>query len=296
LPKITGPRVRQQSASTRRNAAILPDIGQVRVFFAIVLLVGSGCGIAAGDEVPLPRSRPVLFAEPKTFAEANPGLFDPKDLTTEPSDCRLRLSKLAAIEPMPRLIGPGACGGSDMVRLDAAILADGTHISFHPAPVLRCTMAESLAGWVRDEAAPRAATLGSPLSGIENYDDFECRGRNRVIGAKLSEHGKGNALDVRAFKLADGRTIMPTDMTVAKDFREGLRESVCERFTTVLGPGSDGYHESHIHLDVAERSKGYRICQWDVREPPPTEVASAKVPLPQPRPVIPRDPVADRKL
>ena len=52
---------------------------------------------------------------------------------------------------------------------------------------------------VRDEAAPRADKLGTALRTVENYDDFECRGRNRVAGAKLSEHGKGNAVDVRAF-------------------------------------------------------------------------------------------------
>jgi hypothetical protein len=35
----------------------------------------------------------------------------------------------------------------------------------------------------------------------------------------------------------------------------------------VLGPGSDGYHENHVHLDLLERRSGYRICQWDVRDP-----------------------------
>ena len=69
----------------------------------------------------------------------------------------------------------------------------------------------------------------------------------------MSEHGKGNAIDLRAFTLADGRTIGLTDMTVPKDLRSGLRESACHRFTTVLGPGSDGHHEGHIHLDLAER-------------------------------------------
>ena len=47
-----------------------------------------------------------------------------------------------------------------------------------------------------------------------------------------------------AFTLADNRVLGLTDMTVPKELRESLRESACARFTTVLGPGSDGYHES----------------------------------------------------
>jgi Extensin-like protein C-terminus len=84
-------------------------------------------------------------------------------------------------------------------------------------------------------------------------------------------------------------------VNVAKDWREALRTSTCARFSTVLGPGSDGYHEEHIHLDLAERRGGYKMCQWGVREPiaPPqtTEPQSAQntariedpVPLPRPR-------------
>ena len=58
-----------------------------------------------------------------------------------------------------------------------------------------------------------------------------------------------------------------TDVNVAKDWREGIRASACARFSTVLGPGSDGDHEEHIHLDLAERHAGYKMCEWDVREP-----------------------------
>ena len=36
---------------------------------------------------------------------------------------------------------------------------------------------------------------------------------------------------------------------------------------TVLGPGSDGHHETHIHLDLAERRNDYKICQWLVHDP-----------------------------
>ncbi len=118
--------------------------------------------------------------------------------------------------------------------------------------MLNCGMAESLSTWLRDEAAPRAAKLGSPLASIENYDSYECRPRNRIIGAKLSEHAHGDALDVRALHLADGRRLELTDVAVDKPLREGLRETACHRFTTVLGPG-DPFHEGHIHLDVIER-------------------------------------------
>ncbi len=75
-------------------------------------------------------------------------------------------------------------------------------IAVNPPALLNCGMAEALATWLRDEAAPRAAKLGSPLTAIENYDSYECRPRNRIIGAKLSEHAHGIAIDVRAFHLA----------------------------------------------------------------------------------------------
>jgi hypothetical protein len=89
---------------------------------------------------------------------------------------------------------------------------------------------------------------GSVLSAVETYDDFECRDRNRLAGAKLSEHGKGDAVDLRAFRRADGRALGLTDVTVAKGFRDELRESACHRFTTVLGPGSDGYQRISVSI------------------------------------------------
>ena len=234
--------------------------------------------LAWAAPVPLPRPRPPISHEPKTFAEAIAGLnFDAAGVTDAPTQCDGRLAGLAEATLMPRLIGPEACGGSDMLQLSAVLLPDKSRVAVNPPALLSCGMAESVASWLRDEVAPRVSALGSRLTSIENYDSYECRTRNRVPGAKISEHAHGEALDVRAFHLADGRRLELTDIHVDKPLRDGLRETACHRFTTVLGPG-DPNHESHIHLDIIKRRGGYRMCQWDVRFPPPP------IPLPRPRP------------
>ncbi len=246
-------------------------------FLIAVLMLSALTGAATAEQVPLPRPRPRVWPEPVTFAEAVAGLnFNPADVTDQPTACDARLAGLAVAEPMPRLIGPETCGGADMVELEAVLMPNNSRITVNPPALLNCDMAESVARWLHDEAAPRVAKLGSALTAIENYDSYECRTRNRIPGAKISEHAHGDALDVRAFHLTDGRRLELADVRVDKSLREGLRESACHSFTTVLGPG-DPNHNSHIHFDVIERSRGYHVCQWDVRDVEP-------VPLPRPRP------------
>ncbi len=215
----------------------------------------------------------------------------------QPSACQVRLAKFAVFKPLPMLAGAGECGAVDAVVLDSVILPDQAKVAVTPPATLRCTMAVEVALWLREDVAPAVLKFGAPLRGLDNFDSYECRGRNRVRGATLSEHGRANALDVRAFKLADGAVLGLTDVNVARNWREGLRATACARFSTVLGPGSDGHHEEHIHVDLAERHGGYKMCQWEVREPikqaeqTATEaMASAAtlsepVPLPRPRPV-----------
>jgi hypothetical protein len=225
-----------------------------------------------------------------------------------PSECQLRLAKVALFQALPPLVGPGECGAGDVVLLQSVMLPDAAKVAVAPPATLRCAMAEQISLWLRDDVAAETLKLGAALRGLDNYDSYECRSQNRVPGAPLSEHGRANALDIRALRLANGKVIGLTDPEVAKDWRERLRSSACARFTTVLGPGSDGAHEEHIHVDLAERRSGYRICEWDVRAPAAPannaelaaatgavmktkpEPAAAKiadpVPLPRPRPVF----------
>ncbi|MDH2353421.1 extensin family protein [Bradyrhizobium sp. SSUT112] len=258
-------------------------------------------------KVPLPRPRPEEApkasdeAPPETDGKASPerpspdkpspdnpsadkpGANKPAEAAPPPekqvSACRLALTEEIAIAPsIPDIHGPGACGGEDLVRLEAIVLPDKRKVAVKPAAILRCTMASAVADWVRKDMVPLAASLGSTISDLDNFDSFECRGRNRVVGAMLSEHGKANALDVRAIKLANGQSIGLTDRIMSRDVRERVLHSVCSRFSTVLGPGSDWYHEDHIHLDLAQRRNDYRICQWNVWDP-----------LPQVAPLLPAE-------
>jgi hypothetical protein len=215
-----------------------------------------------------------------------------------PSACQLRLSDRALLKPLGDLAGPAGCGAKDAVLLQQIILQDHTAVAVEPPATLRCDMAEAITEFVRHDLAPAAAAMGSSLSAIENDDSYDCRGRNGVAGAKLSEHGLANALDVRSIRLADSRVVMPTDAAAPHGFRAAMKAAACDRFTTVLGPGSDGYHDDHVHLDRIERRSGYRLCQWDVRDEPrvalqavatPSTAAPAAsfrgpLPLPRPRP------------
>jgi len=232
---------------------------------------------ALSASVPLPKPRPAdaPAPEPEKPVAAKPPPAEPAKPVEQaapapPSACRLALTEEIAIAPsIPDIHGPGGCGGEDLVRLEAVVLPDKHQVAVKPAAILRCTMASAIADWIRTDIAPLAQNLGSVVSGLDNLDSYECRSFNSIAGAHLSEHGRANALDVRAFRLANGQSISLTDRTVSRDLRESVLHSVCTRFTTVLGPGSDGYHEDHIHLDLMERHNNYKICQWNVWDPLP---------------------------
>ena len=139
-------------------------------------------------------------------------------------------------------------------------------IAFDPPAPLRCPAALAAARWTRDFVLPAAARAGrGDLVAIDHGSTYVCRRRNGQPDGKPSEHSFGNAIDVMGFRFAEGDPIRirprERDGTLAEAFQDAVRASACLEFTTVLGPGSDAFHDDHLHLDVVGRDGGFRLCQ-----------------------------------
>jgi hypothetical protein len=102
---------------------------------------------------------------------------------------------------------------------------------------------------------------------IRQISAYSCRGMNGDPRAQISEHAFGNALDIAAFTLADGRRITVKNgwsgAPEEQGFLRDVQAAACEDFTTVLAPGSNAYHYDHIHLDLMRRASRHRACDPD---------------------------------
>lgn len=151
-------------------------------------------------------------------------------------------------EKIGTVSGPGACG----IR-DAYLVQSAAGVRLTQPAQLNLRTAEVLNAWLAREAIPIIGNRGGGLVAIQVAAHYACRTRNNRPGAKLSEHGKGNAIDISAFILADG-----TRLTVLNDWNGSnarvmrrLHASACGPFGTVLGPNSDRFHQDHFHFDTA---------------------------------------------
>jgi len=146
-----------------------------------------------------------------------------------------------------------ACGLEDGVKITSV-----AGIRLSPAAEVDCQTARAFRGWVEDTVVPSVGRLGGGLEKLQIAGSYACRPRNNQRGNKMSEHGKGHAIDVAALILDNGAVI-----SVLKDWGRGrqgkilkaIRRAACGPFTTVLGPGSDSFHRDHLHLDTA-RGRG----------------------------------------
>ncbi|WP_428031552.1 extensin family protein [Ancylobacter sp.] len=245
----------------------------------------------AAAAVPLPTPGPErqIAALPPVPPSSPPPAAEPQPAVAVPTICpELSNENLGVFTPVAVTATNTACTVDRGVSLSAVRMKDGRLVTLEPAATLRCEMAAAVARWVRNGIEPAVATLGAPLDKVMVAASQQCRPRNRVPGAKISEHGRGNALDTGGYVLKDGRRFVigipaagSADKPMPVAFQELLKASACTEFTTILGPGSDGYHEQHLHVDRAQRRSGAVLCQWAVAE------AVARAPSPPKKPPVP---------
>jgi hypothetical protein len=141
-----------------------------------------------------------------------------------------------------------------------------TPVEVKPAATLACPIVSALDQWIANAVQPAALKwFGQPVAEIKQISAYSCRGMNGQVGARISEHAFGNALDIAAFILADGRRITVKagwqGSAEEQGFLRDVQGAACDQFTTVLAPGSNRYHYDHIHVDLMRRASGRRICQ-----------------------------------
>ncbi len=156
--------------------------------------------------------------------------------------------------------GPGGCGMDYPLKVSA--VSKG-RVGFSQTQTLSCPMVPTIDRWVDNDVQPAAYKwFGSYIAEVK-AGSYSCRGMVGGSRSMMSEHAYGNALDVFAFVLTDGRTITVKDGWKSRDPQEQafLREAfiqACEHFTTVLGPGYNQFHYDHFHLDLARHDANWQ--------------------------------------
>jgi hypothetical protein len=187
--------------------------------------------------------------------------FRTSGVATPVSNCSIDPQSFGRAEAVDDFTDPSGCGARNAYRV-----YDISGVSFSQPALIRCEVANTLAEWIANTVQPRAkAIFGQSIVRFKVAASYACRPRNNKRGAKLSEHGMANAIDLAAFTLTDGREINvehdwysgPADN---RAFLRAIRAEACGPFHTVLGPGSDPEHHDHIHLDLQRERGGGPYC------------------------------------
>src|SRR6202048_4417905 len=139
-------------------------------------------------------------------------------------------------------------------------------VAVKPAATLACPIVSALDRWLADFVQPPGVRwFGARVVEIKQISAYSCGGMTGNPSAHISEHAFGNALDIAAFTLADGRRVTVKDgwkgMPEEQGFLRDVQAAACQQFNTVLAPGSNVYHYDHIHVDLMRRASRRVICQ-----------------------------------
>ena len=203
-----------------------------------------------------PSNGPISLSAPGTAAQEDDADLSPARASYPAPSTPYSQPTYAQPPAAPQRLGP-AQGN--------AVGAFG-QVSMKPAATLACPIVSALDRWLTDSVQPAAMRwFGVRVVEIKQISAYSCRGMNGNSHAHISEHAFGNALDIAAFTLADGRRITVKGgwrgMPEEQGFLRDVQGAACQQFNTVLAPGSNSHHEDHIHVDLMRRSSRRIICQ-----------------------------------
>lgn len=202
--------------------------------------------------VGYPRMDPPLAA-PQTDGQSD--YLPPDEI-----DCRRELKRLKVEYRDVAPIRQGQCGIEHPVRVSAI-----GSVEMKPAATLTCAMALTFAQWTKNELVPAARRrYFTGVKTIHQGSSYSCRKIADSRGV-LSEHGKGNALDIMRIELNNGKDIDVKKPGLfafrQRGFLNNVRADGCQYFNTVLGPGYNYDHRNHFHFDIKQRRNNYVACR-----------------------------------
>ncbi|MEO0643446.1 MAG: extensin family protein [Pseudomonadota bacterium] len=224
----------------------------------------SGDRIEVGTGRDYPRAdRPGGTDASESSRQTNGVASAPSGYRVHPEDkaCFAKLTATGArFSPVPDTYAAPGCNKLGTVRL-SALAGDRSEFAISNLGAVKCATATALGAWARygvDRAARQI--LDSPLSRIETMGSYACR--NIAGSGRRSAHATGNAIDVSAFVLADGRRIVLKyhwngGNSAEQRFLRVVHASACKRFGTVLGPDYNAAHRDHFHLE----GTGAQFCR-----------------------------------
>jgi hypothetical protein len=186
--------------------------------------------------------------------------FTTKGLRVPITQCAVNPRSVARAEPIDDIDERNGCQVRNAWRVASM---DG--VQFSQPATMNCGMIGPLDDWMTGIVQPAAQrSFGESVVAVDVAASYSCRARDNISGAKMSEHGFGNAIDISGFTLESGRKVRVAQgfwgSSFDKRFIGEVRHQACADFNTVLGPGTDSYHKDHIHLDMSNRASG-KYCR-----------------------------------
>lgn len=232
-----------------RPAASFPFDGFVMTLFVLGALFLAARGWLAENPQHDPWA-PLDLNDPPGWATARKVAA----LREDPEECRAVLERSGvAFEALP------PAGEAECRREDRTVLADS--VLRPAAPATTCAVSAAVVLWLRQGVQPAAEELlGSEVAAIEHFGAYSCRRLYGRGSGRWSEHATGNAIDIAAFVLEDGRRIAVLGDWAGDDeearFLRRVRDEACSVFGTVLSPDYNAAHADHLHFDQAARGFG----------------------------------------